>query len=309
MSSDGVEAADEVCANCGKAAVDNIKLKLCTACKLVKYCSVDCQRNHRSQHKKACKKRAAEIRDDRLFTQPEESHLGECPICCLPLPLDPSKFSLNSCCCKHTCDGCDYANKMRELEQRLEQRCPYCREPMPKTKEEADQYEMERVKANDPIALCGLGNNCEDEGDYDGAFEHWAKSAKLGDAEAHNNLSMLYREGLGVEKDEKKSVYHAEEAAIGGHPEARFNLAVYEKNAERFDRAMKHWIIAANLGYDHALEEVKRGFAYEVVSKEDFESALRGHQAAVNATKSQQRSAAERALQSGFLGGFSRNNI
>ena len=31
----------------------------------------------------------------------------------------------------------------------------------------------------------------------------------------------------------------------------------------------------------------------ELVSKEDFEAALRGHQAAVDATKSQQRDAAE----------------
>ena len=81
---------DEVCASCGKAAVDNITLKICTACKLVKYCSVECQKNHRPQHKKACKKRMAEIRDDRLFQQPDECCLGECPICCLPLPLDLS---------------------------------------------------------------------------------------------------------------------------------------------------------------------------------------------------------------------------
>src|SRR6056300_1851030 len=87
------EAADMTtcCASCGKAAVDNVKLLLCTACKLVRYCSVDCQKNHRPQHKKACKKRAAELRDDKLFTQPDESHLGECPICCLPLSLDLSK--------------------------------------------------------------------------------------------------------------------------------------------------------------------------------------------------------------------------
>jgi hypothetical protein len=33
--------ADEVCANCGKAAVDDVKLKKCGGCELVKYCSVD----------------------------------------------------------------------------------------------------------------------------------------------------------------------------------------------------------------------------------------------------------------------------
>src|SRR5210317_1025298 len=105
------EAADTMmcCACCGKAEVDEVKLKICTACRLVKYCSVECQKNHRKQHKKACRKRMAEIRDDRLFTQPDESHLGDCSICCLPLPLDMRKSTLMSCCSKVICDGCDYA--------------------------------------------------------------------------------------------------------------------------------------------------------------------------------------------------------
>src|SRR6056300_1315293 len=94
------------CACCGKAEVDDIKLKICTACKLVKYCSIECQKNHRPQHKKACKKRAAEIRDARLFTQPDESHLGECPLCCLPIPLDKRKSTINTCCSKLFCNGC-----------------------------------------------------------------------------------------------------------------------------------------------------------------------------------------------------------
>ena len=54
--SDDNEAADEVCASCGKAAVDDVKLKKC-ACNLVKYCSVACQKDHRPQHKKICKKK------------------------------------------------------------------------------------------------------------------------------------------------------------------------------------------------------------------------------------------------------------
>jgi hypothetical protein len=116
-TADEEEAADEACANCGKAEVDEIKLKVCTACKLVKYCSVECQKNHRKQHKKTCKKRAAEIRDDKLFTQPDESYLGECPICCLPHSLDQTKRLINPCCCKAICKGCDYANKKREIEQ------------------------------------------------------------------------------------------------------------------------------------------------------------------------------------------------
>jgi hypothetical protein len=50
------------CASCGKTELFGVKLKFCTACKLVKYCGVECQKNHRPEHKKACKKRAAELK-------------------------------------------------------------------------------------------------------------------------------------------------------------------------------------------------------------------------------------------------------
>src|SRR6056300_560754 len=209
MSGELEAAAADVscCANCGKAAVDDVKLKKC-ACLLVKYCSVECQKNHRSQHKKACKKRLAEMRDDKLFTQPDESHLGECPICLLPLQLDVNKWGLNSCCCKLICMGCDHANKKREDEQGLEHKCPYCREPLPETQGEGIQNYMKRVKANDPVAIFQMGVKHYREGDYEGAFEYYTKAAALGDMEAHNNIAGLYHKGEGVEKDMKKAVYH-----------------------------------------------------------------------------------------------------
>ena len=52
--------ASITCAACGKEEGGD-SLKACTACKLEKYCNRDCQIAHRPQHKKACKKRAAEI--------------------------------------------------------------------------------------------------------------------------------------------------------------------------------------------------------------------------------------------------------
>ena len=66
------------CASCGIAEVDDIKLTTYDAkCKLARYCSVACQRDHQSQHKEECKKRVAELRDELLlFAQPESSHLG-----------------------------------------------------------------------------------------------------------------------------------------------------------------------------------------------------------------------------------------
>ena len=57
-----------MCANCGKAGSNGVKLRNCTACLLVKYYGVDYQRvAHRKQHKKACRERAAELKDERLY--------------------------------------------------------------------------------------------------------------------------------------------------------------------------------------------------------------------------------------------------
>jgi TPR repeat protein len=110
----------------------------------------------------------------------------------------------------------------------------------------------------------------------------------------------MFHEGEGVEKDPKKEIYHLEEAAIGGHPWARYNLANLEWRKGREDRAYRYLIIAAKLGLDRALEAVKEGFMDGSVSKEDFEAALRGHQAAIDATKSRQREEAERARREGL---------
>ena len=233
---------------------------------------------------------AAEVRDNQLFTQPDESHRGECPICCLPLPFDENKLTkLNSCCSKYICRGCAHANLKREKEQGLKQRCTYCREPLPTTQDEINKNHMNRIKANDPAALCQMGRKCSKKGDLKGAIEYFTKAAELGNADAHFNLSLMYYKGEGVETDIKRAVHHWEEAAIGGHQEARFNLGCYEHRRSNYDRAAKHFIIAAKLGLDEALEQVKVGFAEDFVSKEVYEAALRGHQAAVDATKSKQR--------------------
>jgi tetratricopeptide (TPR) repeat protein len=301
MSSKENEAADTVmcCASCGIAAVDNVKLKNC-ACGLVKYCSIACQKNHRLKHKKMCKKRLAELRDKDLFTQPDSSHWGECPICCLPLPIDPKKSTIMSCCSQSICLGCHYANRMREIEEGLQQRCAFCREPAPENDEEVDKRIMKRIKENnDPAAMCHMGKSHRDEGDYETSITYLTKAAELGHAEAHNLLSILYHYGEGVEKDMKQAVYHLEEGAIGGHPFARHNLGIHEAYNGNFERAKKHWIIAANLGYDGSLKKLMNFYAGGHASKEDYADALRAHQAAVDATKSVQRDVAEDAIKSG----------
>eukprot|EP00985_Skeletonema_marinoi_P029086 scaffold26678_cov161-Skeletonema_marinoi.AAC.3 len=264
------------CAACGTAEVDDINLKTCTACKSVRYCSIKCQKHHRPKHKRECKKRAAELRDEILFKQPESSHEGDCPICFLPLPLVENKSIVMSCCSKKICRGCAYANQVRELEGKLQQKCAFCRHPVPHTEEEAMKHIMKRVEANDPAAMCHMGVRCHLGGDIEGAFLYWTKAA---DAYSHYQLSRLYGEG--------------KEAAVGGHPTARHNLGCIEGDNGRNERALKHWLIAAKLGNGDSLTNVRTGFEWGLLSKEDFAAALRGHQAAVDATKSTQRDEAE----------------
>uniref|UniRef100_A0A7S1GE34 Uncharacterized protein n=1 Tax=Skeletonema marinoi TaxID=267567 RepID=A0A7S1GE34_9STRA len=87
-----------------------------------------------------------------------------------------------------------------------------------------------------------------------------------------------------------------EEAAIAGHPQARCNLSGYEWENERIERAVKHLIITANLGHNVSVQALKECYKEGKVSKEDLAGALRAHQAAIDATKSPQREAAEKYL-------------
>jgi tetratricopeptide (TPR) repeat protein len=250
---------DATCANCGIAEVDEIKLEDCGGCDLVKYCSDKCKEEHREQHKEECKNRAKKLHDDDLFTQPDGTHLGECPICFLPLPLDRSKSMFHTCCSNVICMGCIGANSLSNINDELKAtQCPFCREPAPDNNEESRSKLMERVKAKDPAAMREFGEQRYDAGDYDDALKYYTKAAELGDADAHYRLGEMYFKGEGVEKDEEKVVYCLEQAAIGGHTGARYMLARMEWRDGRTERSVRHFIIAAKLGCESSLLSQRR---------------------------------------------------
>eukprot|EP00985_Skeletonema_marinoi_P027073 scaffold21642_cov73-Skeletonema_marinoi.AAC.3 len=294
--SEDTAADTSCCASCGIAEVDELKLTECTDCDLVKYCSDACRRDHKSHHLRACKKRSAELHDELLFKQPESSHFGDCPICMLPLPLEKEKSTMMTCCSKMVCNGCGHANQVREIEDARVPSCPFCRELLPTTTEGCDKQRMKRMEANDPVAMTCEGLNQYHNGDYSSAFRYYTKAAELGDAEAQYTLSIMYDDGHGVEKDRGKEMYHLEEAAIGGHPSARYNLGIEELNNGHTERAVKHFIIAAAHGHDGSTKALMKMFKEGFVDKDDLAAALRAHQAAVDATKSPQREAAKIAM-------------
>ncbi len=287
---------NDVCANCGIAAVDEIKLEDCGGCDLVKYCGDKCKEGHREQHEVECKNRAKKLHDDDLFTQPDGTHLGECPICFLPMPLDPNKCRYKSCCSNFICMGCIFAQMKSNMNMLEGSRCPFCREPAAEDKEESSKL-MERVEVDDPAAMCRFGTQRYKAGDYDVALKYWSKAAELGDLNAHHRLGQMYYQGGGVEKDEEKGVFHSEKAAIGGNPDARMILGCYEGMNGRVERGVKHFIIAANLGHEVSMKALWREFRVGNITKEDLDATLRTHKAAIDAMKSSERDLAEGYLQ------------
>ena len=286
----------EACANCGKESSDAVKLKNCTACRLVKYCSVDCQKAQRKQHKKACKKRAAELKDEQLYGQGWERPEGDfCPICTLPIPLpmdDHSAFPL--CCVKRLCRGCEMAAIRRGMFD-----CPFCRSPRSNGDPESHlALVQKRVDAKDPEAIAFLADKhyfglLGLEKDVPRAIELWTEAAERGLTDAHYSLGKIYCEGGGVSPDQVKAIHHYEVAAMQGHVEARCNLGGVEHMNGNYGRAVRHWLISAKMGDELSLEMIKMMFLEGNATKEQYADALRGYQDAIEETKSPERDEAK----------------
>ena len=245
-----------------------------------------------------------ESRVELLFKQPESSCYGDCPICSLPLPLDEEKSIMYTCCSKTLCRGCAYASitrdldkmashTLQELELWIKNECPFCRQALPKTKEEQDKIRRKRIEANDPVALRQEGRKQYKKGNHAKAFEYYTKAIELGDTETHLMLVHYYIDRKEVEKDGVKIAYHLHEAAIGGHPEARYILGCKLRDNGYHEKAVKLWIIAASQGHDESIKALTKAFKEGSMEKKDLAAALRAQKAAVDATKSKQRTKGE----------------
>ena len=281
------------CANCGnKGEESNGDLKACTACKLVKYCNRECQIAHRPLHKKACKRRAAELHDEALFKEPPPPE--ECPICFLPLPLDTRETTFNSCCGKLICNGCIERMTEEAVGRGKIDLCPFCRELDCTSEEEQVKRIKELMQVDNAFAFYVLGGYYVRgirgmPQDFAKASELFLKAGELGCAEAYCNLGNLYDDGRGVVVDKKKAKYFSELAAMNGNVHARYNLGHMEYEAGNIDRAFKHFVIAAKAGYKPSLDKVKEGFTEGCVTKDEYEKTLRASHSRQGEMKSDAR--------------------
>ena len=202
------------------------------------YCKRDCQIAHRPQHKKSCKKRAAEVYDEELFKQ--HPPLEECPICMLPLPPEMETASFFSCCGKNICDGCIYS--MEETGDKNMKLCPFCKTP-PAESDEEEINRTNKLMEKDNADAFHMLPSCYRNGRYGmpqdeaKANELYLKAGELGCADAYYDLGNAYRLGRGVEIDKKKAKHYYELAAMSGKVNARHNLGCVEYDAGNYQRA------------------------------------------------------------------------
>ncbi len=317
---------EDICANCGKVGADDAKLKKCNGCHLVKYCGFDCQKAHRSVHKASCRKRAAELHEEKLFAEPPER--DECAVCFLRMPFEQGSFSYKPCCGKDICIGCCEADMQTKVSdaiggarnvpnaspseanpfanvdfnKMLEQPCPFCRAPIAIKPEEHYKQLQKRVDLGDFKAMYHLAIKLT--GDWGPiainnkkARELLLQSAEAGYPLANLSVGMFYYDGKYPDvfpKDLKKARQYFEAGAIGGDPIAHAYLG--EIAVEHFNcrRGSRHYMIAASCGYKLALDNVLNGYKGGYVSKDEYASTLRAYKLASDEMTSEQRTKAER---------------
>jgi len=311
-------ATNSGCAECGNDG--DVRLKVCKACMQVRYCSADCQKNHWPKHKKDCRERAAELRDEALFKDPPAKE--DCPICFLPMPvilincvsLPPATISsvpirdfananeglqdkgigtYYPCCGKNICGGCAHS-----CIQSGNYKCPFCNSDQAnKTFEDLVEEVMKRVDVNDAASIYMLASSYNQglhslQRDEERAMKLYVRAAKLGCSKAHNNLANVHHEGGNM----KKAKFHFEAAAMAGHEGARYNIGLLEAKSGNMERAIKHWTIAASAGCFSAMHKLRTFFEKGDVSRESIDSTLAAYNSSCAEMRSEARDSSIRAI-------------
>ena len=199
-------------------------------------------------------------------------------------------WKYQTCCGKMICSGCLHAvDKMKG-----ETKCPFCRVPDPTSEEEFIERVKKRVEMDDANGIYSLGcyyYNGERgfPQDHSKALKLFHRAGGLGSAESYYNVGCAYYFGRGVERDIKKAKHYWELAAMGGDAKAKYNLGILEDNAGNMSIALKHYMIAAECGYNDSLKEIREFYLNGHATKDDYAKALQTYQKYIDGIKSAQR--------------------
>lgn len=244
------------------------------------------KRQEEEAQNEALRRKAHQLR---LFGEPRP--LAECPLCMNAMPFDNKKRRYFMCCGKTICMSCHSraveaeAKRIRSFNVDLP--CPFCRcaewQETDLDEETVLSERIERSELNgcfDHQAAFELGSyHYNHTYSHPGVLKWWKKAAEHGNELAAYELGLVFtgseRAKFTAREQAKLGKSYMEEAAIAGHPEARYWLGQHEANPEL---ALRHFILAARYGCKKSLGFVVMAYEREAVSKEDLEKILQDHQ-------------------------------
>jgi TPR repeat protein len=254
----GKKGKCKICAKDGCGALID-ESKQCSRCRLVYYCSRDCQRADWKVHKPKCNaavedRAAQDARANKQSIMRAAANVSgagvrtkvsskegagartsasagndtaeeECPICfdLLVDPLSPCAEQLTHRCCRACVD------KMRVHGLPV---CPLCRAPM----QNADKLFYEAMQLYLRAGRAAVG-----EGKADLQRQHFDMLRRVLEVDPHHaaalsNLGHAYSTGESVEKDAVQASYWYRKAAVQGYAVSQFNLGLMFANGEGVEK-------------------------------------------------------------------------
>ena len=128
--------------------------------------------------------------------------------------------------------------------------------------------------------------------DYKNAMKWYKKAADAGNANAMNNIGIMYKNGEGVTRDYKNAMKWYKKAANIGNDNAMNNIGIMYNNGEGVTRdyknAMKWYKKAADAGNVYAMNNIGRMYHHGYGVPQDYDEARRWYKAALDKDKNNQ---------------------
>ena len=234
--------------------------------------------------------------------QPETE---DCPVCMVPLPLDPDETLHRTCCGNTICCACEFeqgralellnAKRDKKDQPPLGPACAFCRASKLIEDDAVLRSYKEKARKGDAAAAHKLATFYT-HGTYGvqinepKALELYQFAANLGNRESMMRLAIIYQSGLlGEDENKTKANEYANEAIKKGKVTAHTLLAVSELEDGQIEGATRHWRLAAEAGDAVSMKQLWDQFYRGELSKDLLELTLRRHKETLDEMDSEER--------------------
>lgn len=205
--------------------------------------------------------------------------MEDCPLCFLPLSRVPAMSKYQACCGKRLCKGCSReqheillkayleknAGKKIDPHADLPKTCPFCRKPPVSSAGGHIRRLEERMLQNDAMAIVHMGTAALNgvlgmSKNELKAIDCFIRAAELGSADACCALADRFEAGTTLSDDGESSAFFLKVGAIRGNISSRSLFGLHEYGIGNHEEGIRHWKIAAEAGFQPALDRLKEIF-------------------------------------------------